>query len=204
MKPRTSGRSSRGFGLLRLPLPFAALVSVLLLVPGCSALLRSAGVDVGDDGSDTGELRIRAGTYAGTGECDMALLVEGEDPVLDTIPLALIVIVDDGGGLVRDGIDYVADARVDLTLGRFALELTVVATTTTDEAFVANLEAAITIDAHTDFPLEMIGDAAETYSPEADRSIAYAFAADLVERDDAGLEGLRSMAYECTARLTSE
>ena len=171
---------------------------------GCSVILRAAGIPVGDTPADGASSPLSPGHFVGDGECEILVLVELEEPVSEIVPLTLDVVVDDEGRPARNGRPYDTSARADLPIDRFTIELTVAGAIGTPEMFVVNLAAALTVDPDSAFPIEMFGEAAETYTPGADGSIAYAFAADLVEHDDAGATLSRSMAVQCQATLSRQ
>jgi hypothetical protein len=145
---------------------------------------------------------LSPGVYNGQAQCTMLVAEEGGEPILEDFETAVNLTVDGAGALSRDATPLVEGATVDLRLGSFSIDELLTAVTAARSMVTVNFEASLTLDAQTPFPVKLNGQGAETYTPQADGSIAYALAVEMKQQNEDGSSGPMTVAYQCQADLS--
>lgn len=145
---------------------------------------------------------LSPGEYAGQAECALLAVEASGEPVLEEFEASVNLVVEVTGAMIRDGEPIEAGATVEVRLGRFTLEEMVTAVNSARSMVSVNFDARLTLDAQTQFPVRLLGQGAETYTPQADGSIAYALAVEMKQQNEDGSAGALSVACQCQGTLS--
>lgn len=154
----------------------------------------------GNGGTDAGAA-LTAGAYSGTGQCRRLLMAGDEDAVLEEVPASFAVTINDAGLPAVEGVELAAGTEYPVQLGDLLVERTVTAVTPVEDLVSVNYDATVTIDAESQTPIELAGDAAETYTPQEGGGIAYALAMELHQEPGPTAPTPTTIAYDCHATL---
>ncbi|MBI4716185.1 MAG: hypothetical protein HY763_00100 [Planctomycetes bacterium] len=154
----------------------------------------------GNGGTDAGAGLV-AGAYSGTGQCRRLLMAGDEDAVLEEISVPFAVTINDAGLPATGEVELAAGQEYPVQLGDLLVARTVTAVTPVEELVSVNYDASVSIDPESPAPIELAGEAAETYTPQEDGGIAYALAMELRQEPGPTAPTPTTVAYDCHATL---